>query len=339
MKRFVLVFPLVWVLVIGAAGCAREEAPQISAEVAFDDMWDVLDEIDAPGERVPILEAFISEYPDTSESVNALGDVVYYRAEKMDDLPGAIGVARRVLDQTADPELRFNIGLRLHTLADQAGETTDLGAVADELAEHRELGFVRHLDVVEAAEQTGAWEVMLDHATAMEAYANKAAFRAAYPDDDFSDERVEFSVNRRRAWVLAYQGGALTNLSRLEEAQEVFDRAEELPASSDFLGIPETPIDIYRGQAALLLGRPERAAEYFAHNAVMGGDAAAMEGLQEAFVDISGSEDGFDDYLLSVRERIARPLVDVTLTGYEGLPVSLGPNSGKVMVLSFWNPG
>lgn len=339
MKRFALVFASVCVLVLGAVGCAREEAPQISAEVAFDDMWDVLDEIDAPEERVPILEAFMVEYPDTSESVNAMGDVVYYRTEKMDDLSGAITVTRRTLDQTKDPELRFNIGLRLHTLAHRAGETTDLGAVAEEMAAHRELGFVSHHDVVEAAEQTGAWEVMLEHAVAMEAFANETAFRAAYPDDDFSDERVEFSVNRRRAWVLAYQGGALTNLSRLEEAQEVFDRAEELPASTDFLGIPETPIDIYRGQAALLLGRPEQAAEFFAHNAVMGGDAAAMEGLQEAYVDISGSEDGFDYYLLSVRERIARPLVDVTLTGYEGLPVILGPDSGKVMVLSFWNPG
>jgi len=69
---------------------------------------------------------------------------------------------------------------------------------------------------------------MLEHATAMAEFANEAAFRAAYPDDDFTDERVESSVNRRRAWVLAYEGGALTHLGRLDEAEEVFLEAEVL---------------------------------------------------------------------------------------------------------------
>jgi len=332
------VFVLSLVLV-AAMGCTPTEPQKADVETAFDQMWETLDELEAPEDRVPILEQFIADHPDTERAEDALGDVIYYRTEEMDDLPGAFAVARATLAQTSDPELRFKIGLRVHDLSARSGGPTDLAAVADELATHRDLGFVEHLDVVEAAEKSGSWDVMLDHATVMEAFANEAAFRAAYPDDDFSDERVENSVNRRRAWVLAYQGGALTNLGRLDEAQEVFLEAEEVPAVTDFVGIPETPLDIYRGQAALLVGQPEQAAEYFAHDALMGGNPIAVQGLKDAYVAINEGENGFQDYSLAMRRRIARPLADVTLAGYSGDLVTLSSMIGKVMVIEFWNPG
>lgn len=334
-----LVGAVVCVLVLGVIGCAREDQPQPSADAAFKEMQVVLDASEAPEDKVPILEAFIAAYPDTEQSENALGDVIYYRTREMDDLPGALAITRKTLEQTRNPELRFKIGLRLHDLSARAGEPTDLGAVAVELAAHRELGFGDHLDVVEAAEKSGGWKLVLEHAAAMADFANETAFRAAYPDDDFTDERVAFSVNRRRAWVLAYQGGALTNLGRLDEAQEVFLEAEEVPAITDFVGIPETPLDIYRGQAALALGQPEQAAEYFAHDALMGGNPKAVQGLKDAYIAINDGEDGFEDYSLTMRQRIARPLADVTLADYSGDLVSLSSMIGKVMVIEFWNPG
>jgi len=330
---------VVCVLVLGALGCAHEDPQRPSADVAFNEMWVVLDGIEAPADKVPILETYIADYPDTEESERALGDVIYYRLHEMDDLSGALATTQKTLDQTLDPELRFKIGLRLHDLSDRAGEATDLRVVADELAAHRKFGFVDHLDVVEAAEKSGGWELMLEHATAMSGFANETAFRAAYPDDDFSDDEVAFSVNRRRAWVLAYQGGALTNLGRLDEAQEVFLEAEEVPAVTDFVGIPETPLDIYRGQAALALGQPEQAAEFFAHNALMGGEPKAVQGLKDAYIAINDGEDGFEDYSLAMRQRIARPVSDVTLADYSGDMVSLSSMIGKVLVIEFWNPG
>ena len=180
---------------------------------------------------------------------------------------------------------------------------------------------------------------MLEHATAMSDFATETAFRAAYPDDDFTDDELAFSINRRRAWVLAYQGGALTNLGRLDEAQDVFLEAGEVPAITDFVGIPETPLDIYRGQAALALGQSEEAAEYFAHDALMGGNPIAVQGLKDAYVAINEGENGFQDYSLALRRRIARPLADVTLADYSGDLVTLSSLIGKVMVIEFWNPG
>jgi len=330
---------IIGVAIIGVLGCAPSQEPQLSAETALDELWDVLNNIEAPEERVPMIEDFIIEYPDTSESVNALKDVVYYRTEKMGDLTGAISSARNTLGQTNDPELRFEIGLLLHDLTYQAGEASDLAAVASELAGHRTLGFVEHLDVVEAAEKTAGWEVMFDHASAMEAFANEEAFRAAYPDDDFTDEQVTFSANRRRSWVLAYKGGALTHLGRMDEADEVFRQVEAIPANTDFLGIPETPLDIYRGQAAQLLNRPEEAAAFFVHDALMGRDPRALEGMEEAYVALNGGPEGFGDYLLAMREEIARELPDVQLADYSGVRQELASTLGKVVVISFWNPG
>jgi hypothetical protein len=334
--RFLL---LVVAVVIGALGCAPAQQPQLSAETALDELWVVFDAIEPPEDRVPMLEDFIVEYPDTSQSVNALRDVVYYRSEKMGDLAGAISSTRNTLGQTTDPEFRFEIGLLLHDLTYQAGEATDLAAVANEFADHRTLGFVDLLHVVEAGEKSGSWEVVLDSATAMDAFANEDAFRAAYPDDDFSDERVESSVNRRRAWVVAYQGGALTELGRLDEAETRFLAAESIPSTTDFVGVPETPIDIYRGQAALLRGRAELAADLFAHDALMGGDERALEGLSEAYAAMNGGADGYEAYLEITRERIARPLPDIGLVDYAGTRFDLSSTLGKVMVLSFWNPG
>lgn len=339
MMRVSFAAVLVGLVVLGTIGCAPEIREQPSADVAFNDMWDVLDEIEAPEDRVPILEAFISDYPDTDQSVNALRDVVYYRTAKLDDLPGALETVRLTRQQVRDPELRFETGLLLHDLSNQAGEVSDLGAVADELTAHRELGFVDHLDVVEAGVKSGSWELVLGHAIAMERFANETAFRVAYPDDDFTVDQVTHSVNRRRAWVLAYQGGALTHLNRLEEAEEVFREAEAVPAVTDFVGIPETPLDIYRGQAALLHGQPERAADFFAHDAVMGGDPRAVAGLNKAYLAMGGEGEGFDAYLRSTREQIARPLGSVTLANYAGDPVDLASMTGSVMVISFWNPG
>ena len=330
---------VVCVLVLGTIGCAQEGQQRPAADVAFKEMRVVLDGIEAPADKVPILETYIADYPDTEESERALGDVIYYRTQDLYDLPGALAITRKTLKQTRDPELRFKVGLRLHDLSHQAGEATDLRVVADELAAYREFGFVDHLDVVEAAEKSGGWELMLDHATAMSDFATETAFRAAYPDDDFTDEQVAFSVNRRRAWVLAYQGGALTNLGRLDEAQEVFLEAAEVPAITDFVGIPETPLDIYRGQAALALSQPEHAGEYFAHDALMGGNPKAVQGLKDAYVAINEGEDGFEDYSLAMRRRIARPLADVTLADYSGDLVSLSSMIGKVLVIEFWNPG
>jgi hypothetical protein len=227
----------------------------------------------------------------------------------------------------------------LHDISLQAGNPVDLRMIADELAAARPLNFVEHLSVVEEAEKAGAWEVMLEHSTSMGQFANAETFRSDYPDDDFSDERVEFSVKRRRGWASAYEGAALIHLDRLDEASAVFEEAADLSALSNYVGVPEIPLNRYWGKAELLHGRPDRAAELLAADALIGRDDAALVDLKAAYVATNGSEEGFESYALAVRQSIATVIDDVTLNNYSGDPVSLASMSGKVFVMAFWNPG
>ena len=65
----------------------------------------------------------------------------------------------------------------------------------------------------------------------------------------------------------------------------------------------------------------------------------ALEGLEEAYVALNGGSEGFDDHLLAMRKEIARELPDVQLADYSGVRQELASTLGKVVVISFWNPG
>jgi tetratricopeptide (TPR) repeat protein len=330
------------VLVLGVLlvlGCGGQASEKMSAGAAYEQAQNTLDTIDNPQEEVQIYEEFVRAYPDSEEALDALGAVIYLRSKKLDDLDGAVSFAVTARSMASDPKTRFEYGIKLHDVSVQAGRPVDLKKTADELAAERPLNFVEHLAVVEEAENGGEWDVMLDHSTAMRQFANAETFRADYPDDDFSDERVEFSVNRRRGWASAYEGAALIHLDRVDEAMTVFEEAAELSTLSNYVGVPEFPLNKYWGKAELIQGRPERAAELLAADALMGRDEVALDDLRAAYVASNGSELGFDSYLATVRQNIATVIDDVTLDDYSGNSVSLASMSGKVYVMAFWNPG
>ena len=330
-----VVFLAVFVLL----GCGGQTDRTMSAGAAYEQAQKKLDTIDDPREEVQIFEEFVRAYPDSKEAIDALGAVIYIRSKKLDDLDGAVSFAETARSMASDPKTRFEYGIKLHDISLQAGQPVDLRLIADELAVKRPLTFVEHLSVVEEGEKAGAWELVLEHATSMGRFANAETFRSDYPDDDFSDERVEFSVKRRRAWASAYGGVALIHLDRLDEASAVFEEAADLATLVNYVGVPETPLNRYWGKAELLQGRPERAAELLAPDALMGSNDSALDDLRAAYVASNGSEEGFESYLSSVRQSIATVIDDVTLDNYSGNPVSLASMSGKVFLLAFWNPG
>ena len=320
-------------------GCGGQTEQQMSAGAAYEQAQETLETLDDPQEEVQIFEEFVRAYPDSEEAIDALGAVIYLRSKKLDDLGGAVSFAEAARSMASDPKTRFEYGIKLNDISVQAGHPVDLRMIADELAAERPLNFVEHLSVVEEGEKAGAWELVFDHATSMGQFANAETFRSDYPDDDFSDERVEFSVKRRRGWASAYEGAALIHLDRLDEASAVFEEAADLSALSNYVGVPEIPLNRYWGRAELLQGRPERAAELLAPDALMGRNESALDDLRAAYVAFCGSEEGFEDYILSVRQSIATVIDDVTLDNYSGNPVSLASMSGKVFVMAFWNPG
>ena len=338
MRRYEVAIVFV-LLVPGLLGCGGQRDQQMSASTAYEQAQQVLDTLDNPQEEVQVFEEFVRAYPDSEEAVDALGAAIYLRGYKLDDLNGAVSFAEASRSMASDPKTRFDIGIKLHEVAVEAGKVIDLRMIADELAAERPLNFVEHLSVVEEAKKSVEWELVLEHATSMGRFATAETFRNDYPDDDFSDERVDFSVQRRRGWASAYEGAALIHLDRLDEASVVFEEAADLSALSNYVGVPETPLNRYWGQAELLQGRPARAAELLAPDALIGGNESAFDDLKAAYELINGSEEGFESYLLTTRQRIATVIEDVTLGNYSGDPVSLASMAGKVYVMAFWNPG
>jgi tetratricopeptide (TPR) repeat protein len=331
-----------FVLILGVLvllGCADQEEQRMSAGAAYEQAQTTLDTLDNPQEEVKIFEEFVRAYPDSEEAIDALGAVIYLRSKKLDDLEGAVSFAETARSMASDPKTRFEYGIKLHEAAVEAGTPVDLENIADELAAERPLNFVEQLAVVEEAEKGGEWELMLEHSALMGQFANAETFRSDYPDDDFSDERVDFSVKRRRGWASAYKGAALVHLDRVDEATAVFEEAADLSTLSNYVGVPEIPLRKYWGKAELIQGRPERAAELLAADALMGRDDSALVDLKAAYVATNGSEAGFDSYVGSIRQSIATVIDDVTLNNYSGNQVGLASMTGKVYVMAFWNPG
>jgi hypothetical protein len=336
MKRLITIAGLVALVALMGA-CSQE--PEVDpVEQAWADFRAAYGELEATEAKAELIEAFLREHPDTTYAGVLAPAVAYYRGEELGEPAAAYALLAETRAANTDPEARFQIGTAMFPLAVELGEEMDLGAVAAELAAVRPLDFGEKIDVADLAVEHGHWETGTEYAEAALAEATPEAFLADYPDEDYTREEAAAKAERRRVMALADLGWALWNLDRKEEAQAAFDQAMPL-RSADYVGASDTKLDLYVGRAALAAGEPERAMELLAPSAVMGSDSDAMAAYREAFVAARGSEEGIDEHLWSVREQLARPVDDFTLTDYEGEAQSFSAlTDGKVALLAFWFP-
>jgi tetratricopeptide (TPR) repeat protein len=223
-------------------------------------------------------------------------------------------------------------------LAVDLGEDMDLGAVAAELAAERPLDFGELIEVADLAVEHEQWEVGAEYAEAALEKATPAAFLADYPDDDYTPEEAVIKADRRKVMSYADLGWALWNLGDEAKAMVIFETAAPLK-TVDYLGIADTTLDLFWGRASLAAGNPEQAMKLLAPNAVMGSDREALETLREAYIAVNTSDEGFDGYLWSERQRLARSVDDFTLADYQGTDHDFSALSdGKVTLLAFWFP-
>jgi hypothetical protein len=318
------------------AGCAQQ-APQ-SVDDAWGEFRSSYRELESAEEKTALAEDFLTTHPGSEYSDSLAGIVAYYRGHKMGDYQGAFQIVDTTLAEVDDPETRFNVQLELYDLAQELGRPMDLAQVAIELAQHRSLSFSENLEVVELAAEHQEWEVSHQHAIKALELATPAAYRADYPDEDFSDEEVVAKADRRKVLALAYQGWAMANTERESEALGVFESAAEL-STLNYLGVPDSPLYRFWGQTALALEDYDTALDLLGPDAVLGDSEEAFDAYRAAFAGKHGSEDGFDDSLWSERERLAKPVDDFTLADYDGNQVQLATlKQDKVVLLSFWFP-
>ena len=336
MRRLVTLAALI--VALGLMGACSKEPAVDPAEQAWADFRAAYGELEATEAKAELIEAFLREHPDTSYAGMLAPAVAYYRGDELGEPAAAYALLAETRAANTDPEARFEIGTAMFPLAVELGEAMDLGAVAAELAEARPLDFGEKIDVADLAVEHGRWETGAEYAEAALDDATPEAFLADYPDEDYTREEAVAKAERRRVMALADLGWALWNLDRKEEAHAAFDQAMPL-RSSDYVGASDTKLDLYVGRAALAAGEPKRAMELLAPSAVMGSDSDAMAAYREAFAAARGSEEGIQEHLWSVREQLARPVDDFTLTDYEGEAHSFSAlTDGKVALLAFWFP-
>ena len=330
-------FALALAGVIGvAAGCSQQAPP--SLDDAFGEFRSAYREVETAEEKTALTEEFIAKYPESEYSAGLAGTVIYYRGEEMGDKQGAYQVVAQQLTQIQDPEIRFQVQTTLYPLAAELGEPMDLAQVAADFSAHRDLNFTENLDIMELAVDSGLWELAEAHAVAGLELATPEAFRAEHADDEYSDEEAEAKAVNRKVLSLAHQGWAMANLDRMDEATAAFESAAEL-STVNYLGVPETELYTYWGRAALNGGDAVRALELLAADAVLGDNDEALESFRAAYALKNESEDGFDEYLWSERERLAKSVDDFTLLDYEDAEQQLSAlTEDKVTLLTFWFP-
>ena len=330
---------LTLIVLVGFAGACAKQEQASPAEEAWSGLVEAWNGLESAEDKTALAENYLAEFPDTEHSGSMAGMVVYYRGHEMEDPQGAYDVVAPVFEQIEDPEQRFAVGMEMLGLADSVEVPLELAEVANKLGAHRPLTYSEHQQVFETAVDLEEWMVADEHSLAALEIATPEAYRADYPDREFSDEDIAERVQRRQATALAYDGWAAYNMGDTELAFARFAAADDI-GSVSYLGVPNTPLYTFWGRAALGEGDFESAVELLGAEAAFGNDGSGAEiYLREAYAAKNGDEEGFDEFLWATRSEFATTVDDFSLLDYAGNEISMADvSTGKVTLLAFWFP-
>jgi hypothetical protein len=326
------------IVLVGLAGACTKEAID-PAEEAWSELTEAWGNLETAEDKTRLSEGYLAKYPNTEHSGLLARRIAYYRGYELKDPQGAFDAVFPAIGQIEDPEQRFVASMSLFGLADSVEVPLDIGVVAADLEAVRPLSYDEHQWVAEIATDLEEWVHADQHAHAAFFLATAENFRAENPDREFSDEKVQSIVRHRQGQSLAYEAWALYNQGDTEPAFTRFAEAEAI-GSVSYLGVPDNPLYTFWGRAALAEGDLDKAVELLGAETLFGQDgSSSMPYLREAYVAKNGDDEGFDEFLWSTRNELAKTVDDFTLLDYEGSPVSLKDiSTDKVTLLAFWFP-
>ena len=316
-------------------GCGTD--PQPSVEDAYKEFKKSIREMETPEEKTALCEDFLGRFPESEHTGYLAGAVAYYRGQAMEDPAGAVTVLDGILTTVNDPETRFEVQLARFPLAQKIGQETDLGAIVSTMEAHRPLTFSEYLEVGEMAAEHELWSLAEAQAAGAASLATPEAFRADSPETELDDEAITAKSDNRKVLAAANRGWALAHLDRTTEALETFEAAAPF-SQSNYLGVPSTDLYAYWGRTALAQGDAEKAMELLGPTAVLGDDDEAFDAFREAYIAVHEGETGFEDFVWSTRQALAKMVDNFELPDYQGAIHNLGDTRGKVVLLSFWFP-
>jgi tetratricopeptide (TPR) repeat protein len=326
---------------IFAAGCAKDAPVEVAedpAEAAYKTFRTAYLESENRSDQVGLVEQFLAEYPDNEYAGYFAEDIINYYSRDLGQPERAYQILEPVFAAAEDPELKFDVGTVLVPVAAELGHEIDLQGMVADLEAQGELDFYQTLQVMDAAAAVGDWGLEERYAADAFARSSVEAYRAEYPDREFSDDEVAQRVARRKTAALAHKGWAAFNQGHADEALAMFEEADGL-ADKNYVGLADGPLAIFWGKALLQHGDPEAAIQVLAPEAIFGDRHKAEPVLREAYATVHESEEGFEDFLTFTRSHLARPVDDFTLANYQGESVSLADvRKDKVTLLAFWFP-
>ena len=318
-------------LAAGSAPAQDEDPVLAAAEAAF--MAAETDE-----DRLAVVRDFLAEHPDHPE----VGMVVRVGADlltgAMNDPEAAVALAEAQLARTTDARSRVQVQEVLLDLYGNPGHADKLPGLVAEIYGGRDMTYVDHLTVVRAAAAAEAWPLVDEHCAAAAPGATAEAFRAAYPEREFSAEELAAAGRNRQGLLKTFTGWSAANRGDFVAAEEEFRAAGEL-VRSNYFGLPDNELQLYRGRALVMQGRREEGLELLALAGIFGADHAADEAARETFAALGRRPEAYDDYLWEVRLEHAPRIDDFTAADYQGETHAFsGLRGDKATLLAFWFP-
>lgn len=335
-KRRLMVAALVAAAAI-APGCSKHEAPAQTEADAFKAAKAAYYKAETPKQKAEIGESYLEKYPGGAHAAGMASVVIEYRGHQLGEPERAYATVDGAFQKASDPETRFAVGMELLPLSYEVKKPIDLGTLVQGLAAKRPLTFNENLDVMEAAVKHEKWPLTEARADLALGQANSETYRADHPKSKADDAKVERAVRRRTTFANAYKAWAMFNLGQQDQAMSLFKKADG-DATFNYLGVCDTPLRRFWGEAELAQGNWDRASELLEPSALFGASDTALADLRKAYAGRHGSETGFDAYLWKERERRARKVDDFELPDYKGAKQKLSSLEGKVTYLAFWFP-
>lgn len=289
--------------------------------------------------KLAVIQDFLKEYPDSKYTRSMLNIALKLMAETGHSTGDSIAYFVEVRNKVVDPKTGTQLDLRLIRLFAGEGKTVEFRNLATRLANNDLLKFYDCVRIIQFCYETNQFDLIQTFADKAKPFANAESVKADDPDQNHPEEYYEMRGNDRQALLLMCYGMIKANQNQLEDGLADFTKAENLALKNIFgLPVDQYPLNYLWGMALMKKGNHREAFDKLALDALIMGNPDAYDALRQSYVAFNGSEEGFEQYALSVQRDIVPRIEDFTLPGYDGKEHSFAELRSKVTLINFWHP-
>jgi len=330
--KYLLAFLAYFSLQTGALALAEDQADPFESEKAAY----LAAETDEA--KVEIGKRFIQNHPQHEQTGFVTGEVVSLLGGSLNDYEGAVKLAESQLKAAGATDIKAEIQEILLELYGKPGYGGKLQHLVGEMFNPQAMIYTDHLRVMRSAATAEVWSLVDHHVAKATPLATPEAFRAAYPDRDFSDEYVAGAGRNRQGLLKTYAGWSAANQGDTQRALADFNQADDMVRKS-FLGTPDNELLLYWGKTLVMSGDETAGLEKLAVAGLFGTDHDVAEQAHQIYLDLGRSDDKYDDYLWQMRRKHGVNMVDFAATDYDGNTQTFNGLKGKkATLLAFWFP-